>query len=242
MAMSRTVAHADLSVKILVHQVRLGAERYRVISPAAPLRNGALYRSPFTYDLRLDRETGRRIGALWLLAARSPRSLVHLPLRAAAAASGFGNEYGDGEPLDLVLAHRAVQFRPSRWKEIRARKAAGNAPRERRTARLPLGDLPSGTPEVAYGVPSPTARHTPPHQRLHAGTLFLTGTTAGFRQAAAQLFAVAGDGPSAAVTGGAYDYPGCCGHHLCRGLYYWPELAGRPDHQDIHVVYTPPEK
>jgi hypothetical protein len=30
-------------VKIVVQQVRVGGDEYRVISPAAPLRNGALY-------------------------------------------------------------------------------------------------------------------------------------------------------------------------------------------------------
>jgi hypothetical protein len=88
----------------------------------------------------VDRTEGRRIGTLWLLAARSPRSLVYLPMRTAPAAPGIGWE--DEQPLDLVLAPSAVQLRPSRWKRLRERLNAGNAPREFRTASVPERDLP----------------------------------------------------------------------------------------------------
>ncbi|WP_405676076.1 hypothetical protein OG292_14200 [Streptomyces sp. NBC_01511] len=229
----------SLRLKINVHKVRLGGEEYRVISPFGPLRNGALYRyGTNQYNMYVDRPDGRRIGALWLLAARSPRSLVYLPTRAPA--KEFGGAYGDewGEtPLDLVLAHRAVQFRPSRWKELRARMRAGNAPREVRTASLPEGELPADTPEIEYAAPSDPANRNLLHQHVHAETLFLTGGAAAFRESAPHIFAVTKEGPPAAAT--ELYLSGGCNYHVCRSLYHWPDLDAR-ERDQIHVEFCPP--
>lgn len=91
----------SLRVKIVVQRVRLAGTEYRVIRPARPLKNGALYKSGH-YHMYVDRTDGRRIGTLWLLAARSPRSLVYLPMRTTPVAPGVGWE--DEQSLDLVLA------------------------------------------------------------------------------------------------------------------------------------------
>ncbi|MGY5133096.1 hypothetical protein ACWGJW_11935 [Streptomyces nigrescens] len=145
--------------------MRLGSEEFRVIRPAAPLNNGALYETGHRYELYVDRVDGRRIGTLWLLAARSPRSLVYLPMRASPTAPGTG--WRDEKPLDLVLAHRSLQFRPSRWKRLRDRITAGNAPRELRTAGVPESDvLPDQ--EVDHALLSRQRNGDLLRQRVHA--------------------------------------------------------------------------
>ncbi|MCN9244399.1 hypothetical protein NGF19_27065 [Streptomyces sp. RY43-2] len=70
-------------MNVAVQRVRLAGTEYRVIRPARPLRNGALYKARGHYEMYVERTDGRRIGTLWLLAARSPRSLVYLPMRTA---------------------------------------------------------------------------------------------------------------------------------------------------------------
>ncbi|MFG2137465.1 hypothetical protein [Streptomyces sp. NPDC048650] len=225
-----------LRVKIIVQRVRLAGAEYRVIRPAGPLKNGALYQAGHPYDLLVDRTDGRRIGTLMLLAARFPRSLIHLPMRATAPEPWFGR--GDEQPLDLVLVHRAVQLRPSRWKRLRERIAAGSAPRELRTARLPDTDLRDGS--EGDGA-APAARFAPQgtdrlRRHLHAETLLLTGSTAAFRTAARQVFAVTKDGPPAAAS--SLYINGGCNYHVCRSLDDWRDLGPR-DGEPFHVEYAP---
>lgn len=223
-----------LRVKIAVQRVRLGGEEFRVIRPAAPLNNGALYETGDRYEMYVDRTDGRRIGTLWLLAARSPRSLVYLPMRATPTAPGTG--WRDEKPLDLVLAHRSVQFRPSRWKQLRERISAGNAPRELRTASVPESDvLPDQ--EIDYAAPSDQRSWDLLRQRVHAETLFLTGNTKAFREAARHVFAVTKEGPPAAATELYLPGPGC-NYHACRGLFAWEDLHPH-DRADFHVAFTP---
>src|SRR5688500_7242367 len=112
MAASRAALGRDgLRVKVAVQRVRLNGAEYRVIRPARALKNGALYYGSWDYELFVDRADGRRIGTLLMLAARSPRSLVYLPMRAGACVPGVG--WNGERPLDLVLAPRSLQFRPS---------------------------------------------------------------------------------------------------------------------------------
>jgi len=147
---------ANRKMKIAVQRVRVGGDEHRVISPAAPLRNGALYTNGYGahwYDMYVDRADGHRIALLWLLAARSPRSLVYLPMRRTPPAPDVDTDMSRpvtawhemSRPLDLVLAPRSVQFPPSRWKAVRERITAWNAPRELRTARIPAADLDRST-------------------------------------------------------------------------------------------------
>lgn len=235
MTASRAALTRDgLRLKITVQQVRLGDEQYRVISPSRPLKNGALYKFKDSYHMYVDRTDGRRIGALWLLAARSPRSLVYLPTRTPA--KDLEGVHEEEMPFDLVLAHRAVQFRPSQWKKLRARLRAGNAPRELRTASVPVRDLPADAPEIDYASPSDPEHRNLLHQQVHAETLFLTGSTAAFKEAAPHIFAVTKDGPPAAATG--LYISGGCNYHVCRSLYHWPDLDSHGWGQ-FHVEFCP---
>ncbi|MCA2230328.1 hypothetical protein [Nonomuraea aurantiaca] len=106
-----------VQIKITIQRVRLGASEFRVSRPAKPLANGALYDTGIHYHMYVDRTDGRRIGALWLLAVRSPRSLAYLPMRATPAASGINPDWDKEErcpdrPLDLVVVHHSLQFPP----------------------------------------------------------------------------------------------------------------------------------
>ncbi|MEU9117892.1 hypothetical protein AB0D04_40760 [Streptomyces sp. NPDC048483] len=226
----------DLRVKVVVQRVRLHGTDYRVIRPAKPPKHGALYRARAAYDLLVDRPDGRRIGTLLLLAARSPRSLIYLPLRATAPAPWFGE--GDEKPLDLVLAHRAVQFRPSFWKQLRTRINAANAPRELRTARVPESDLPVDETDAPAARSAPYAPLSEVRLRRHeyAHTLMLTGSSTAFREAAREIFAVAQEGPSVAAHYNFRDSG--CNYHVCRGLYDLPEDPYAPYVEPIHVEFA----
>ncbi|MCF6474239.1 hypothetical protein FAF44_38545 [Nonomuraea sp. MG754425] len=223
----------DLRLKVAVQRGRLGGADFRVIRPARPLQNGALYEGQYSYEMYADRVDGRRIGTLMLLAARSPRSLIYLPMRTTPTAPGVG--WYDEKPLDLVLAHRAVQFRPSRWKRLREHINAVRAPRELRTASVPVRDL-----RVDHGL-KPSLRSDPNHgsllhQAVHAQTLFLTGDTTALREAALEIFAVTKDGPPHAAT--KHYIPGACNYHVCRSLYDWSDLEEHGWEQ-FHVEFCP---
>ncbi|MEU6715604.1 hypothetical protein ABZ897_29420 [Nonomuraea sp. NPDC046802] len=225
-----------MRVKIVIQRARVGATEYRVIRPAKPLANGALFDAGDYYNMNVDREDGRRIGALWLLAARSPRSLVYLPIRAAPDSPSVElYEGSEDRPLDLVLVHHSLQFPPSRWKEVRRRVSSAKCPREVRTASVPDTDLPADD-EIDHHAMNYREYKDVLRQRVHAETLILTGSAATFRQPARHFFAVAKEGPPAAAATSIY-LPRGCNYHLCRSLY-WPD-PDPGDGQPIHLEYSP---
>ena len=71
-----------MKLPVVIHQARLGADEFRVIRPARPLSHAELIDHDRHLDAYLDQDSARRIAGLWTLAARSPRSLIHLPMRA----------------------------------------------------------------------------------------------------------------------------------------------------------------
>ncbi|WBB58908.1 hypothetical protein O7599_25300 [Streptomyces sp. WMMC500] len=237
MAASRARLTRDgLRVKIVVQKVRVAGTEYRVIRPAGPLKNGALYKTRSHYEMYVDRTDGRRVGTLWLLAARSPHSLVYLPMRTTPAVPGIGE---DGEhPLDLVLAPRTAQLRPSRWKRIRAGLRAGNAARQLHTAGVPERDLPD--PDGDYRVPDDPkeANEFLLRKDVYAETLLLTGGAAAFREGARDIFAVTKYGPPEAATG--LYIPGACNYHVCRPVHDWGlDTRNMRDWEQLHVEFCP---
>lgn len=70
-----------MKLPITIHQARLGSTEFKVIRPARPLVRAVLIDHNRHLDTYLDQDAAQRIGALWKLAASSPRSLVHLPMR-----------------------------------------------------------------------------------------------------------------------------------------------------------------
>lgn len=104
--------------RTLVGTARLDGHVYRVVRPARPMAHASLYESPHGAQLTVDRSAAADLAAAWWLATRSPRSLVHLPLRSST--SSCGGQCGDRK-LDLVLLHHSLGFPLSRWKRVRAR-------------------------------------------------------------------------------------------------------------------------
>ncbi|SFE18824.1 hypothetical protein SAMN04487819_10921 [Actinopolyspora alba] len=222
-----------MRLPITVHRARLGKHSYRVIRPRPTPPNVVLSQcstAASEYDMRLDARAAHRIGVAWLLAARSPRSLVHIPLRSSRSPASarcepecFRHEecpYSTAErPLDLLLVHRGLQFRPSRWKEVRARLDNGRP----ETAELPTSDAPEfgSEPFEFHWI-----KRYPLRQHVHAETLLLTGNAPLFRELSTYFLDIAGNGP------GSHSWNPR--KHYCNEIR-WPEI-GRYD-QEIHIVY-----
>jgi hypothetical protein len=75
------------------------------------------------------------------------------------------------------------------------------------------------------------------HQAVYAETLFLTGDTTAFREAAKEIFAVTKDGPPDHAATKLY-VPGACNYHVCRNLYDWPDRE-EDDWDQFHVEFSP---
>ncbi|WP_234380251.1 hypothetical protein [Streptomyces sp. CMB-StM0423] len=224
-------------MKIVVQKVRLAGTEYRVIRPARPLKNGALYKTHGNfYEMYVDRTDGRRIGTLWLLAARSPRSLVYLPMRTTRAVPGIGED--GARPLDLVLAPRTAPLRPSRWKRVREQLRTARAAREVHTARLPERDVPDLDGDYVLPDDPKEADKFRLRKDLYAETLLLTGGAAAFREGAKDIFAVTKYGPPEAAT--RLYIPGACNYHVCRPVYDW-DLDPRNirEWEQLHVEFCP---
>ncbi|MFF7992980.1 hypothetical protein ACFZDG_24695 [Kitasatospora xanthocidica] len=174
-----------------IHRVRLGRDEYRVITPAWRTAGASLYAGPggWSMELYLDREGAEDLATVWALAARSRRSLVHLPLRAGTGPAGLPPVPSE-DRLDLLLVHHSLGFPPSRWKEVRARLGAGTP----HTVDLPATDFP---PEEAID-----------HERRNfvgwrdelrfagaAHTLVITGSPTAFRLTGSQLHALSREAP-----------------------------------------------
>nr|MDQ3577604.1 hypothetical protein [Actinomycetota bacterium] len=66
-----------MRLPVTIHRARLGSEEFRVIRPATPLIRAVLVDQDRWLNMCVDHDAAQRIGALWMLAARSARSLVH---------------------------------------------------------------------------------------------------------------------------------------------------------------------
>lgn len=209
---------------VLISTVRLGDHRYRVVRPAQPPAFAGLREGRLGAQLCVDKHSAKLFALAWGLAARSPHTIVHLPLRASAAA----DPCDWGRPLDLVLLHHSLAFPPSRWKEVRARLGADRP----HTVTLPPGAWPS----------RPDADH---HRTWHrefrdhlrwtvaADTLVLTGSREAYELRAEQVRELAEDGPAQrAQTPGAH----CCAEIPLGGARF--PHARRPN-ADLHVQYCP---
>ncbi|GIG56271.1 hypothetical protein Lfu02_06430 [Longispora fulva] len=179
---------ADVTWRTVIDTVRLGPREYRVLRPARPIRHAMLYEGRLGAQLTVDKAATVDLAMAWALAARSPHTLVHLPLRAARPDS----EREPGQlPLDLVLLHHSLAFPVSRWKDVRARLGPGTP----HQVTLPSSVLPALGP----------AAHDRRHHRgfrdhlrwdVAADTLFLTGSRAAFELAGEQIRTLAEDCPA----------------------------------------------
>jgi hypothetical protein len=138
--------------------------------------------------MSVDRRGAADLASAWWLAARSPRSLVYLPLRSSA--SMCGAEYG-GSRLDLVLLHHSLGFRASQWKSVRGRLRSG------RMHKVTMPDRP-------FREVDDDEHWTRWHREFRdhlawtiaADTLLLTGSRLAFEMEGDQVRALAEDCPA----------------------------------------------
>ncbi|MBX6722266.1 MAG: hypothetical protein IRY92_03360 [Dactylosporangium sp.] len=179
------MAERDWPVRVSI--VRYRDRQYRIVRPACPLGVAGLYEERFGAQFCLDEQAAAVFAMAWGLAARSPHSIIYLPLRRAAAPE----EHGWGRPLDLVLLHHRLALPPARWKHVRARLGVGVP----RTVTLPASEWPKRplADHLRSGY-----REFRDHLRWHiAGdTLILTGSREAFELEADRVRVLAEEWPA----------------------------------------------
>ncbi|WP_329519739.1 hypothetical protein [Spirillospora sp. NBC_01491] len=214
-------------MRTTVHRVRLGLEEFRIIRAADPLTRARLVgQDPARGGLQMNVDAGaaRYIGMLWLLAARSPRSLIYLPLRGGALPAGGSPP--EEPPLDLVLLHHSLQFKPHHWKRLRGRLGCG----AKSTVRVSVNDLP-GDSAIDYDARRHRGHRDVFHQHVHAESLFMVGSAKVFRETAGLFFDIVKRG---------HDYRPPAELRQDFNLHYCTEL-GDPlvgGGREIHIEYT----
>jgi hypothetical protein len=121
--------------RTLVSTARLGAAAYRVIRPERLLSHAVLHDDLAGQQFSVDKSAGAELAIAWWLAARSPRSIVWLPLRTGSYDCGAAPE---SRRLDLVLLHHSLGFRVSEWKTLRSRVAESKVHK----VTMPAGAFP----------------------------------------------------------------------------------------------------
>ncbi|WP_329203732.1 hypothetical protein [Streptomyces sp. NBC_01435] len=214
--------------RVRIHRVRLGGSEVRVVRPAPVTARLALRDDHHWLSMYADRDGAAQLAAMWALAARSARSLVHLPIRANPAPDGV---VSDGEPvsLDLVLVHHSLQFRTASWKQVRARLGSG----EPHTAATPDHDFPD---ETAIDHQRREYRTYRDHLGFDiAGhTLFVVGSSTAFREHGTALRSLVDEAPSS-----AYHYPDA--GHFCVELSPGPWTRARTRRNvpaRLHIQYS----
>ncbi|MES5823549.1 hypothetical protein [Streptomyces sp. RG80] len=194
------------------HRVRLGPDEYRVLRTTG-LSRALCYDSEHWLDLWVDRAAAAELAAAWLLAARSPRSLVHLPLRRheeRPVGTALPEPY---RARDLLLVHHSTQFPASRWKEVRGRLGQGSP----HTVEFRRADFPSDSDRLVPG-----AHHAGFRDRLRlttaADTLVLSGSALPFADAAADFLDLADTGPGRDRRMRRFDGHACAELHPASGL------------------------
>jgi hypothetical protein len=124
-----------LELRTRISHVRADGREYRVIRPDRTAPRLVVLDQDYWLNGFADRAAIQQLATLWALAAVSPRSIVHVPMRRNGSPE-------EGRRLDLVLSHHSLQLRPSRWTALRAR-FGGGAPH---TVRIP----DPGTPKLDY--------------------------------------------------------------------------------------------
>ncbi|MER7756303.1 hypothetical protein [Kitasatospora sp. NPDC097643] len=180
-----------MKLRTKIHRVRLGRDEYRVVTAAPQAGRAVLYDGDWSMQMYLDRQGAQDLAAAWALAARSRRSLVHLPLRAADGPAGLPWDIGPDGRLDLLLVHHSLGLPPSRWKEIRARLGTGTP----HTADVPATDFP---PEEAIDHDRRNFTGWLDELRFAgaAHTLVVTGSATAFRWTGSWLHSLSREAPA----------------------------------------------
>lgn len=179
-----------MRLRTRVSRVRLGRDEYRVIQPRYRLERASVsadpgeWGTPRCLQMYVDRTAAAVLGASWTLATISRRSLVYVPMRHAALPDGVA-PCPPSPSLDLVLMHHCLQFRRSRWRQVRARLGQGSP----HVARVAL------PPEYVEDAPLPGRNERDELRFDIAGeTLFVTGSTRAFEEWGHLLRGLAVDG------------------------------------------------
>ncbi|WIX89136.1 hypothetical protein [Amycolatopsis sp. DG1A-15b] len=171
--------------RTLVSTARLDGRDHRVIRPARPIAHASLAEGRHGAQLWVGQAAAADLACAWWLAARSPRSIVHLPLRSGAP--DCGGEHG-GRLLDLVLLHHSLAFPVSGWKRLRARLS----PPAPHKVTLP----PRAFPPVDHTRRWYREFRDHLHWRVAADTLFVTGSRPAYEFQGEQVRALAEDAPA----------------------------------------------
>ncbi|MEU5695375.1 hypothetical protein [Actinosynnema sp. NPDC020468] len=156
----------------------------RVLVPSAVLRSTWVLSTGLRDygHLTADRADLLRIGACARLAAISPHSAVHVPLRGNPVPGELTGWFADWPPADLLFVREDVGFRPSAWPTVRT--GTRRRPRAARahTARTPPAREPGRREWSA------------PLVRLaeHGGTLVVSSSASGLHEVA-DLITAAGE-------------------------------------------------
>ncbi|GAA2838378.1 hypothetical protein [Crossiella cryophila] len=212
-----------MKMPITVHQARLDGRDWRVIRPAGGLAHAEFWDVSWQLWLRVDRGSAYRLGILWLLAARSKHTIIHLPLRNGDRA--LGGEDLPGQRKDLVLCQHSLQLRASLWPRLRSALDKGKP----QTVHLPDSDLPD---------PDRVDRQALLHrdnqdllnERSHADTVFLSGSAPVFRHTADRFFDLAFRAPGTAPGEDPAD-------HVFSRIDWDEGVLGNA--RGIHVEYRP---
>ncbi|MCR6483692.1 hypothetical protein M8542_12780 [Amycolatopsis sp. OK19-0408] len=202
---------AGLKWRATVSTARLAGVGYRVLRPGRPIRHAELVEDRFGAELAVDQAAALDLAVAWWLAARSPHSLVHLPLRSTG-------------PLDLVLLHHSLGFRVSGWKQLRSRLS----PPAMTTVTLPPTPFrPVERAEHERFFHRDFRDHL--NYAFAADTLFVIGSRLAFELAAEEVRALAEDAPAQLAR--------VPGDHVCAeiGLGRWVPHHRRNPAAQLHV-------
>lgn len=215
-----------MGTRVRVHNVRHKGRDLRVLRLDPVPARLALRDDDRWLSMYADREGSARLVDLWALAARSPRSLIHLPIRGNDVPPDVVTE---GEPvaLDLVLLHHSLQFPTGSWKEVRARLGAGNP--------QTVTASPDEFPET---VDHDRRRHKTYRDRLGfdvaAHTFFIVGSPTAFREDGAAVRGLIDEAP-----GYLHKWPNA--GHFCVELAHgqWDTPTRKHVPGDLHIQYCP---
>ncbi|MFI6866564.1 hypothetical protein [Nocardia sp. NPDC050406] len=171
----------------LISTVRLGRDEYRVIRPAKPIEHAPLNEGLPGIQMTVDKSAAVTLAMAWALAARSPHSIVYLPLRHSTVEC---NDFDNGHPLDLVLLHHSLRFPVSRWKQLRANLGPG------RPHTVVCRGLPSADDlQDAFAAQSHRDFKDRLLPTITADTVFLVGSRTAFDLQGHLLRTLVEDGP-----------------------------------------------
>ncbi|MDR7384388.1 hypothetical protein [Promicromonospora iranensis] len=173
--------------RTLTADVAVGGRKFRVVRPAQPPKHAPLSTGYRSHQMLVDKPSAIDLAAAWWLAARSPRTVVWLPLRQTA--TSCGSCYG--RRLDLVLMHHSLGLPVAAWKQARAQV---RQPRPH-TAVLPERPFPDLS-EADYEESRWREKHDHLRFATAADTLFLIGSRTAFELQADQLRGLVEDCPA----------------------------------------------